>query len=119
EAHETMEHLLGIAALALEKALLYERSREQARRDSLTGLLAHQAFQERIEGLIADGERFCVALIDIDDFKQVNDLHGHLAGDETLRRVAEAMRLEARSADDLFRTGGEEFCAVLHDVDAL
>jgi len=46
EAHETMEHLLGIAALALEKALLYERSREQARRDSLTGLLAHQAFQE-------------------------------------------------------------------------
>jgi diguanylate cyclase (GGDEF)-like protein len=119
EAHETMEHLLGIAALALEKALLYERSREQARRDSLTGLLAHQAFQERIEGLIADGGRFCVALIDIDDFKQVNDLHGHLAGDETLRRVAEAMCLEARASDDLFRTGGEEFCAVLHDVDAL
>jgi diguanylate cyclase (GGDEF)-like protein len=118
EAHETMEHLLGIAALALEKALLYERSREQARRDSLTGLLAHQAFQERIEGLIADGERFCVALIDIDDFKQVNDLHGHLAGDETLRRVADAMRLQARASDDLFRTGGEEFCAVLHEVDA-
>jgi diguanylate cyclase (GGDEF)-like protein len=118
EAHETMGHLLGIAALALEKALLYERSREQARRDSLTGLLAHQAFQERIEGLIADDETFSLALIDIDDFKQVNDLHGHLVGDETLRTVAEAMRVASRSSDDLFRIGGEEFCAVLHGADA-
>jgi diguanylate cyclase (GGDEF)-like protein len=118
EARETMDHLLGIAALALEKALLYERSLEQARRDSLTGLLAHQAFQERLEGLIADGEPFCLALIDIDDFKQVNDLHGHLVGDETLRRVAQTMCLHARVSDDLFRIGGEEFCAVLYDVGA-
>jgi diguanylate cyclase (GGDEF)-like protein/putative nucleotidyltransferase with HDIG domain len=118
EAHETMDHLLGIAALALEKALLYERSREQARRDSLTGLLAHQAFHERLEGLIAGNERFSLAIIDIDDFKQVNDLHGHLVGDETLRRVAEAMRVGARATDDLFRIGGEEFCAVLLGVGA-
>ena len=118
EAQETLEHLLGIAALALQKALLYERSREQARRDSLTGLLAHQAFQERLEVLIAEGLPFSVALIDIDDFKQVNDLHGHLTGDDTLRRVAEAMRAGARTTDDLFRVGGEEFCAVLREVDA-
>ena len=111
-----MGHLLGIAALALENALLYERSREQARRDALTGLLAHQAFQDRIEGLVADGERFCLAIIDIDDFKQVNDLHGHLVGDETLRRVAQAMRQAARASDELYRIGGEEFCAVLHGV---
>jgi diguanylate cyclase (GGDEF)-like protein len=117
EAHETMGHLLGIGALALEKALLYERSREQARRDSLTGLLAHQAFQDRIEGLIADDEIFSLALIDIDDFKQVNDLHGHLVGDETLRSVAEAMRVASRASDDLFRIGGEEFCAVLRGAD--
>jgi diguanylate cyclase (GGDEF)-like protein/putative nucleotidyltransferase with HDIG domain len=116
EAHETLEHLLGIAALALQKALLYERSQEQARRDSLTGLLGHQAFQERLEGLIARDERFSVALLDIDDFKQVNDLHGHLTGDETLRRVAEAMRGAARSTDELFRVGGEEFCVVLRDA---
>jgi diguanylate cyclase (GGDEF)-like protein len=118
EAHETMEHVLGIAALALEKALLYERSREQARRDSLTGLYAHQAFQERLEGLIVSGEPFCLALIDIDDFKQVNDLYGHLVGDETLRRVAQAMRLAARATDQIFRIGGEEFCAVLQGVGA-
>jgi diguanylate cyclase (GGDEF)-like protein len=118
EAHETMEHVLGIAALAVQKALLYERSREQARRDSLTGLLAHQAFQERIEALIAGRERFCLALIDIDDFKQVNDLHGHLVGDETLRRVAQAMRVTARAGDQIFRVGGEEFCAVLQGVGA-
>jgi diguanylate cyclase (GGDEF)-like protein len=117
EAHETLEHLLGIAELALEKALLYERSREQARRDSLTGLLGHQAFQDALEGLIADGDRFSVALIDIDDFKQVNDLHGHLVGDETLRWVARVMRKASRASDKLYRVGGEEFCAVLHDVD--
>ena len=118
EAHEMMGHLLGIAALALEKGLLYEHSREQARRDALTGLLGHQAFHERVEALVSGGERFCLALIDIDDFKQVNDLHGHLVGDRTLRRVAGAMRMSARASDDLFRVGGEEFCAVLHDVGA-
>jgi diguanylate cyclase (GGDEF)-like protein len=118
EARETMDHVLGIAAIALEKALLYERSREQARRDSLTGLLGHQAFQERLDGLLAGGERFCIALIDIDDFKQVNDVHGHLVGDETLHRVAQAMRAAARATDEIFRVGGEEFCAVLHGVGA-
>jgi diguanylate cyclase (GGDEF)-like protein len=118
EAHELMGHVLGIAALALQTALLYEHSREQARRDSLTGLLAHQAFQERVEGLIAVGELFCIALIDIDDFKQVNDIHGHLVGDETLRRVAQAMRSAGRATDEIFRIGGEEFCAVLHGVGA-
>ena len=117
EAHETLEHLLGIAALALQKALLYESSREQARRDSLTGLLGHQAFHERLEGLVSEGAPFSVALIDIDDFKQVNDLHGHLAGDETLRSVADAMRGAVRASDDIFRVGGEEFCVVLHGVD--
>ena len=98
EAHETLEHLLGIAALALEKALLYERSQEQARRDSLTGLLGHQAFQERLEGLVARDE----------PLQRRAPRHRRLqagqrpprppVGDETLRRVAEAMR-GARAID--------------------
>ena len=72
-----LRHLLGLAGLALEKALLYEHSREQARRDSLTGLLAHRPFHEAIAELERAAEPFSLVIADIDDFKQVNDLYGH------------------------------------------
>ena len=52
-------------------------------------------------------------LFDIDDFKQINDLHGHQTGDHALRLVAEALRQGTRSGDSVFRIGGEEFCALL------
>jgi diguanylate cyclase (GGDEF)-like protein/putative nucleotidyltransferase with HDIG domain len=113
DERELLLHMLGLAALALDKALLYEHSREQARHDSLTGLLGHRVFHEVLEGVLAAGEPFSVVLIDIDDFKQINDLHGHQAGDEALRRVAERLRQSVRGCDSVFRVGGEEFCAVL------
>jgi diguanylate cyclase (GGDEF)-like protein/putative nucleotidyltransferase with HDIG domain len=113
DERELLLHMLGLAALALDKALLYEHSREQARHDSLTGLLGHRVFHEVLEGVLSAGEPFSVVLIDIDDFKQINDLHGHQAGDEALRRVAERLRQSVRGCDSVFRVGGEEFCAVL------
>jgi diguanylate cyclase (GGDEF)-like protein len=113
EEHELLTHLLGIAALALNKALFYERSREQARRDSLTGLLGHRAFQEALEGLSVGTNRFSVALLDIDDFKQVNDRYGHQTGDDALRLVADALEHAVRDGDSVFRIGGEEFCVIL------
>lgn len=117
EERDLLLHVLGLAALALDKALLYEHSREQARHDSLTGLLAHRVFQEVIAGQLAVRDVFSVALIDIDDFKQINDLHGHHAGDEALRRVADSLAESTRTGDSLFRIGGEEFCAVLPGLD--
>jgi diguanylate cyclase (GGDEF)-like protein len=113
EAFELMMQVVGLAALALDKALLYEQSREQARHDSLTGLLGHRVFQEVLERGVDAAETFSVVLVDIDDFKQINDLHGHQAGDDTLRRVADVLRKSMRGDDSVFRVGGEEFCAVL------
>jgi diguanylate cyclase (GGDEF)-like protein/putative nucleotidyltransferase with HDIG domain len=113
QERELLLHLLGIAALALDKAILYERSREQARRDSLTGLLGHRVFHEHLAELSAEEETFSIALIDIDDFKQINDLLGHQTGDDTLRLVADALTRGIRARDSVFRVGGEEFCAIL------
>jgi diguanylate cyclase (GGDEF)-like protein/putative nucleotidyltransferase with HDIG domain len=117
EARELLLHLLDLAAMAVDKALLYERSREQARQDSLTGLLGHRVFHEVLAERTAQGEPFSLVLIDIDDFKQINDLYGHQVGDDALRFVADALRRGVRGHDSVFRVGGEEFCVVLPGVD--
>jgi diguanylate cyclase (GGDEF)-like protein/putative nucleotidyltransferase with HDIG domain len=117
-AHETLTHLVSLGALSLDKALRYAQSREQARRDSLTGLLGHRSFHETVESLIVAGDPFSVLVVDIDDFKQINDLHGHQTGDLELRWVAETLRRGIRSSDTVFRVGGEEFCAVVTGLEA-
>lgn len=108
-----LQHLLGLAALALDKGLIYAQSQQQARHDSLTGLLSHRVFHEMLERLTATPDTFSVVLIDIDDFKQINDLRGHQTGDEALCEVAAALRHGLRAGDSVFRIGGEEFCVVL------
>jgi diguanylate cyclase (GGDEF)-like protein/putative nucleotidyltransferase with HDIG domain len=113
EEHDLLAHLVGLAALAIDKALLYERSREQARQDSLTGLLGHRVFHEVLEEQTGQGAPFSIVLVDIDDFKQINDLYGHQTGDDALRYVADALRRGIRGHDNVFRVGGEEFCVVL------
>jgi diguanylate cyclase (GGDEF)-like protein/putative nucleotidyltransferase with HDIG domain len=113
EERELLLHLVGVAAMAVDKGLLYERSREQARQDSLTGLLGHRVFQEVLEDLTSRGKSFSVVLADIDDFKQINDLYGHQVGDDALRYVADTLRGAVRGHDSVFRIGGEEFCVVL------
>jgi diguanylate cyclase (GGDEF)-like protein/putative nucleotidyltransferase with HDIG domain len=113
EEHDLLAHLVGLAALAIDKALLYERSREQARQDSLTGLLGHRVFHEVLEEQTGQSAPFSVVLVDIDDFKQINDLYGHQTGDDALRYVADALRRGIRGHDNVFRVGGEEFCVVL------
>lgn len=98
-----------------------------SQRDELTGLLNRKVFDEKVLQLIASmrsapppengrGE-YCLALLDIDYFKKVNDELGHLVGDETLVLFARAMVEAFRGADLLFRIGGEEFVVVLRDVD--
>jgi diguanylate cyclase (GGDEF)-like protein/putative nucleotidyltransferase with HDIG domain len=116
ERYELLLHLVSLGALSLDKALLYEQSREQARHDSLTGLLGHGVCHEELEKLIVGASPFSLLLFDVDDFKQINDLHGHQTGDGALRLVAEALRHGTRSGDTVFRVGGEEFCALLPDL---
>jgi diguanylate cyclase (GGDEF)-like protein len=110
------------AALTVRNAQLYEDLRSQVDRDPLTGLLNHRAFYERLAQELARAERagdvVTVAVIDIDNFKMINDRHGHLAGDTALRRAAEALRVTCRGGDVASRIGGDEFAIILHDVDA-
>ncbi len=89
----------------------------EARVDSLTGVANRLRLEEDIEALQAQVTRYkrrvSVAMCDLDRFKRYNDHYGHLAGDEVLRRVAEAIRANVRRADQVYRYGGEEFLVVL------
>jgi diguanylate cyclase (GGDEF)-like protein len=114
-----VDRLAGVgaqAATALDNARLLDKMAHQARTDNLTGLLAHRAFHETLEEAITGqgSERtFALASIDIDDFKRINDLHGHPVGDEALRLVASTLRQSVRANDSVFRVGGEEFAVLL------
>ncbi|HEY0870045.1 MAG TPA: diguanylate cyclase [Acidothermaceae bacterium] len=85
--------------------------------DPLTGLGNRRALEEEFEQLEARvaryGHRYCIAMLDIDNFKAFNDIYGHQAGDQALRDVAGQLRAEARKGDALYRYGGEEFLCIL------
>ena len=106
------------AALALDNAEIRASLEHQARTDSLTGLFNHSVFYERLLHSLQESSRthmpLAVLMLDIDDFKHVNDVHGHAVGDELLRFLAEALRAIVRPEDVICRLGGEEF-AVLMD----
>jgi diguanylate cyclase (GGDEF)-like protein len=87
-----------------------------AARDELTGARNRRAIVGHIERALGAGESFAVALLDLDHFKQVNDRHGHLVGDATLRRFTLVVGEQLRQADRLGRYGGEEFVVFLSGV---
>jgi diguanylate cyclase (GGDEF)-like protein len=105
------------AALALDNAEIRARLEHQARTDSLTGLLNHSVFYEQLLHALQESSRIhspvAVLMLDIDDFKHVNDVHGHAVGDELLRFLAEVLRASLRPDDTICRLGGEEFAAVM------
>lgn len=90
-----------------------EEAEEQASRDALTGLRNRLCVETMLENRLATGSLFCVAIVDIDGFKQVNDQHGHLAGDDLLRQFAGELRSACRSSDVIGRWGGDEFILLL------
>jgi len=97
-------------------------------RDHLSGLLNRKSFDDKMMQIIislgennkrnADKVQYCLALFDIDRFKSVNDNFGHLVGDEVLLHFSQCMTETFREYDQLFRVGGEEFVAVLRNVNA-
>ncbi|HYD99052.1 MAG TPA: diguanylate cyclase [Alphaproteobacteria bacterium] len=107
-------HLIAAVASRAERA---RALREVMERDSLTGLLNHARTKERLEVEIArarrDGQPLSLALIDLDHFKAVNDLQGHLAGDRVIKSLATMLHRRLRRTDVVGRYGGEEFCAIL------
>jgi diguanylate cyclase (GGDEF)-like protein len=102
-------------------SMAHERQRrellERARRDGLTGLYTRSAFMELAQAVTRPGQAasHAVAMIDIDHFKQVNDTHGHAAGDLVLAHAARLVANTVRTTDLVGRYGGEEFCVLLRD----
>jgi diguanylate cyclase (GGDEF)-like protein len=90
-----------------------EEAEEIASRDLLTGLRSRLAMENLLESRIATGSAFCLAMIDIDGFKKVNDVYGHLAGDELLKQFASELKSAGRSTDVIGRWGGDEFVILL------
>jgi diguanylate cyclase (GGDEF)-like protein len=84
-----------------------------ALRDALTSLANRRSVEERIEWRITNESVFCVVILDLDRFKQVNDTHGHVAGDNLLKQFAQELRSNVRPGDIVGRWGGDEFILVL------
>ncbi len=112
-----IESVLPEIAGALRNALLYEHTRESSVTDVLTGLPNSRALYAAVEREIARATRTGAALslvvLDLDEFKPVNDEHGHQAGDRVLAEIADVLRRGFRAGDIVFRYAGDEFIALL------
>ena len=122
EAEELLEYLAGQAVVSIENASLHEAVERQAVTDELTGLANVRAFVSILDREIERSRRFGTPLglvmLDIDDFKRVNDTFGHQQGDEVLALVAGVLRDLSRDLDAPARYGGEEMAVVLPQTDA-
>jgi diguanylate cyclase (GGDEF)-like protein len=109
------------AALAIDNAHIRARLEHQAETDGLTGLYNHRAFHDRLrqELVRASAAHGTVALVmlDLDDFKKVNDVYGHGIGDQLLHQVSDVLRASIRATDVVCRVGGEEFAVILPSGD--
>jgi diguanylate cyclase (GGDEF)-like protein len=115
------QELAAQVSLAIDRARMHDALRERADTDGLTGVLNHRAILETMDREIArstrSSEPFAVAMVDLDGFKQVNDIHGHQIGDEVLAATAALLRRSTRDFDLVGRYGGDEFLLILPGVD--
>jgi diguanylate cyclase (GGDEF)-like protein len=110
-------------AMTLEKIYLFNEIKSLSIHDGLTGIYNHafivEALKDEVERSRRYGSLFSIVLFDIDDFKNVNDTFGHLAGDAVLQKLAELLKASLRAIDIVGRYGGEEFLALLPETDGI
>jgi len=114
---ELFAYLTNQASISIENVDLHETIQRQALTDELTGLFNHRRFQEvmtaEVERTRRFGQELGLIMLDLDDFKRVNDTYGHLQGDFVLREVARVLRESSREIDEPARYGGEEMAVAL------
>lgn len=119
---DRLESVSELVGLAIANAEAWESLHRQATTDPVTGLANHRAFQERLAERLAatrrDGRGCGLVLLDLDHFKQVNDAHGHPAGDAVLHEVGRRLEAVVRGHELAARIGGEEFALVVEGGDA-
>ncbi len=118
----TLGTLLHARELEDQRLAMEAQLQRQAAQDTLTGLFNRRRFQDAVSDQLHQARRYHVdmtlALMDVDFFKQVNDQHGHAAGDAVLRAFAEVLQQVTRDSDVVARIGGEEFAVLLTSTDA-
>ncbi|HEX6679369.1 MAG TPA: diguanylate cyclase [Gaiellaceae bacterium] len=117
EEFELAKRFGDAAALALDNAQTRARLELQAQTDSLTGLYNHRHFHEHVRAELTRASRnrdsMALVMLDIDDFKKINDIYGHGVGDQVLRELADQLKSAVRASDLVCRLGGEEFGVVM------
>jgi diguanylate cyclase (GGDEF)-like protein len=114
--------LIGLVAglMAMHRSFLLTQFRRAARTDAKTGIATvewwRQIAEQALDRAVGAGTALAVLVLDLDHFKEINDTHGHVAGDQVLRAVAHLLREEIRQSDTVGRWGGEEFVVLLGDV---
>ncbi|HEV2769995.1 MAG TPA: GGDEF domain-containing protein, partial [Solirubrobacteraceae bacterium] len=118
---ELFQYLSSQASVSIENVGLHETVARESVTDELTGLNNRRRFDEVMEREVERARRFDgqlgLVMLDVDDFKVVNDTHGHQLGDTVLREVARVVRESSREIDEPARYGGEEFAVVLPGTD--
>jgi diguanylate cyclase (GGDEF)-like protein/putative nucleotidyltransferase with HDIG domain len=112
----------GILGAHLHNARLYERARQASLTDPMTGVGSRKFIEDELESeyvrLVRYGRPFSIAMIDLDNFKTINDILGHTAGDDALKKLAECIRNLKRNSDALGRYGGDEFLILMPETNA-
>jgi diguanylate cyclase (GGDEF)-like protein len=108
------------ATTALYAAEQFEQMRFLADHDPLTNLLNRRSFVQHLDAEVARSRRYtrplALVIFDLDELKALNDTQGHAAGDEAIKRVADALRETIRTGDNAFRIGGDEFAVILPEA---
>ncbi len=119
----SLAHLAEVLGVALDAVAARVALRERAANDPLTGLVNHRTFHERLqeefERAVRHGRDLSVVVFDIDGFKEVNEVEGHLVGDQVLRELGVRFRSRIRAGNVLARIGGDEFAVIVPEAEAI
>jgi diguanylate cyclase (GGDEF)-like protein len=119
EEFELVKLFAAQVSIALHNAEIHREVEIRAQTDDLTGLLNHGTFQSWLARSVHEREAFSLIMLDLDDFKGVNDALGHQAGDMLLAEISRALEAAGRDSDRVFRYGGDEFALILPSADSV